>query len=113
VEAGDGIGPPRHGRSFRCRSGKWIVQFHRVRTSVYIALLGLLFGLTVHQPARTVVWIVAGLVATGLYIANVAKKKRHERMLNKVGAGDSAAAPGFTMAADPIGTRDSSRYTDG
>jgi hypothetical protein len=74
-------------------SGKWMVRFKIVRTSILIAVLGLLFGLTVHRPARTVIWIVAGLLVAWFYIAYEAKLKRFERMLKQVEAGDRAASP--------------------
>jgi len=68
-----------------------IATFVRIRTSVLIGLLGLLIGLMCRQPARTVVWIVAGVLVLWFYIGNVATQKRYERMLNEVGAGDSVA----------------------
>ena len=45
------------------------------------------------RPARTVIWIVAGLLVAWFYIAYEAKLKRFEPMLKQVEAGDRAASP--------------------
>jgi hypothetical protein len=76
------------------RSGKWTVRLLRLRTSIYIAILGLLVGLMVHQPARAVVWIVAGLLVAVLYVANVVKVRRYQQMLNRVRPGDGSSHSG-------------------
>ena len=76
------------------RSGKWAVQFLRLRTSIYLALLGLLVGLMVHQPARTVVWIIAGLLVAVFYVANVVNVRRYQQLLNRTQSGDGSSHSG-------------------
>jgi hypothetical protein len=73
------------------RSGKWMVRFLRLRASIFIALLGLLLGLMVRQPARTVVWIVFGLLVTVFYVANVVKLKRYQRLVNRTRSDDGSS----------------------
>ena len=76
------------------RTGKWTVRFLRLRTSIYIAILGLLVGLMVNQPARTVVWIVAGLLVAVFYVANVVNVRRYQQVLNRTRSGDGFSYSG-------------------
>jgi uncharacterized membrane protein (Fun14 family) len=76
------------------RSGRWTVRFLRLRTSIYIALLGFLVGLMVHEPARTVVWIVAGLLVAVFYVANVVSVRRYQQLLNRTRSGDGSSHSG-------------------
>jgi hypothetical protein len=72
-------------------SGRRVVELLRVRASIFVALLGLLLGLMCRQPARTVVWIGAGLLVVWFYIANLFKQKRYDRMRNQARVDDSVA----------------------
>ena len=63
----------------------WIVLFRRIKFfGGVVMLLGTLAGFMAHDPARTVIWIVSGLVGIWLYVAGTVEQKRYQRFLDQI-----------------------------